>query len=442
MRTLLRRLRPHVRNLSVLTIGTVVAQLVPIIASPILSRLYSPADFGVWAVFVSLASILAATASAKYSAAVYLPDTLPETVHIARLSIYVSLSNCILAAAAAALLLLLWPESALTTSLGAMLLMVPIVSLAGSISETLSNFGIKEGKYAPAAWAGATRASATSASQVAMGLTGFGALGLQFGSCVGAVAQLPGLIRHYVAAGRSVPRSARAVVAAARRYNRFPKYEWAASLVYALMLTAVPLGLALLYSDDTVGQYALSMRTVSIPSALIGVSIGQLFYREIARRRDRPLVVRGLMDRLVIALAAASIVPFGIISLRGAELFIWVFGERWEQAGDFARAAMLYVWPQFIASPITTVFLVYARGRTRLVLQCGTLLLGGACFGASFVMGLSAYQLVLAYSACGGIMSLVTLALARRAIPTDSRSAGPSSAHTDDTIGDDPGAMR
>lgn len=61
------------KNVTTLFTGTVIAQAIPIAISPILSRLYSPDEFGVWALYVSLVMFFSVFSTGRYQFAIMLP---------------------------------------------------------------------------------------------------------------------------------------------------------------------------------------------------------------------------------------------------------------------------------------------------------------------------------------------------------------------------------
>src|SRR5512133_2862261 len=56
-----------VRNVFVLMSGTTIAMVVPIVASPVLTRLYTPEDYGVFALYVSIISAAAVIVEGGYT---------------------------------------------------------------------------------------------------------------------------------------------------------------------------------------------------------------------------------------------------------------------------------------------------------------------------------------------------------------------------------------
>jgi len=80
------------KNLLTLLTGSVIAQALPILFSPILTRIYTPEDFGLLAVFMSLTSIFGTIANARYEMAVLLPKKETEAINIVSLGTIISTS--------------------------------------------------------------------------------------------------------------------------------------------------------------------------------------------------------------------------------------------------------------------------------------------------------------------------------------------------------------
>ena len=86
---MLRKLIPqstYARNVITLMTGTAFAQALPIAVSPILTRLYSPAEFGVFAMYLAVASILGVLVTGRYELAILIPKQDRDAIHIAALS--------------------------------------------------------------------------------------------------------------------------------------------------------------------------------------------------------------------------------------------------------------------------------------------------------------------------------------------------------------------
>src|SRR5690606_7807845 len=78
------------KNVIILMTGTTVAQAIPITITPILTRMYSPEDFGVLALFVAITAILGSIANGRYELAIMLPDSDDDAINIAAMGMLIA----------------------------------------------------------------------------------------------------------------------------------------------------------------------------------------------------------------------------------------------------------------------------------------------------------------------------------------------------------------
>src|SRR5690606_28082706 len=75
------------RNILTLLTGSTLAQAIPIAITPILTRIYTPSDFGVFAIFLAITTILGSIANGRYELAIILPEKEGDAINIAVLGI-------------------------------------------------------------------------------------------------------------------------------------------------------------------------------------------------------------------------------------------------------------------------------------------------------------------------------------------------------------------
>ena len=75
------------QNISIVMSGTVIANVIPLVISPILTRLYSPSDFGLLSIFVAIASMLSVISAMRYDLAIVQPHNDKDAASIVVLSI-------------------------------------------------------------------------------------------------------------------------------------------------------------------------------------------------------------------------------------------------------------------------------------------------------------------------------------------------------------------
>ena len=85
------------RNVLILSSGTALAQLIPLIIAPFLSRIYSPEEFGRLALYLAITQILGSLATGRYELAILLPKEERKGVQLTLLSIFISVAVSLIA---------------------------------------------------------------------------------------------------------------------------------------------------------------------------------------------------------------------------------------------------------------------------------------------------------------------------------------------------------
>jgi len=84
------------RDILVLMVGTGLAQFIPVLVSPILTRVYDPSQFGIYSLYTSLNAILGTIICGRMEVAVVIPKEEEEARDIARISFYFSILTSVL----------------------------------------------------------------------------------------------------------------------------------------------------------------------------------------------------------------------------------------------------------------------------------------------------------------------------------------------------------
>ncbi len=123
--------------------------------------------------------------------------------------------------------------------------------------------------------------------------------------------------------------------------------------------------IAAFFGDIFLGFYALSFRVLSVPSAFIGTSVGEVFYQRatiLVQERQRIL---GFLLKTWISLALISFLPLLIIYVSGEQIIMFVFGEEWIISGTIAKLLAPLIFVSFISAP--TGKLLMALGEQKIM---------------------------------------------------------------------------
>jgi O-antigen/teichoic acid export membrane protein len=414
--------------------GTGAAQLVTIIASPVLSRIYSPSDFGIYSVAISIL-ILSVVTCLRYEFAIPLPK---DEVAAANLLGLALLANLGMSAATGAILLLFGPW--LLAAFGATVL-TPYVGLlvlaqAGAgILSALTNWAIRTKSFSAIAVNALSQSGIQSSVQIGMGLAGLGAPGLLLGTVAGTLAGCVVLanaaLRTHVEAFRRV--SWAGVRAVAVRYRRFPIFSSWSALLGQIGVQAPLLLLVAFYGTGVGGEYALAQRLCLLPVNLVAGSVGQVFIAEGARlARTQPDSLRRLFIRTTWTLTRIGVGPAIMIGVAAPFLIPVVFGQRWQQAGVFVAIMVPMYFFVFVLTSTGDILYVVERQGLQLAREIARVtLLGGSVLVAGEAH-LPPVGAVVALSGVGSLMYLLYGAITWRAIITHGLHPHPASLREDD----------
>ena len=345
------------RSVSVLAGGTAGGQAILVLAAPVLTRLYTPEDFGVFAIFAAMLAILGVLASLRYQLAIPLPGLDEDADQVLVLSLLVVVVMAVVAAVA----VLLFREHASVAlgipSLASYLWLLPIGLLFVGSHQVGVYWAVRVKSFPVLAKVSITQSLAT----VGVQLAGFSLgplaliLGQVFGQALGSASLL---IR---AIGSRMHLLARVtltdILKAAKRYRRLPLYSTWAGLFNAASHQLPAVFFAVLFSPSAAGLYLVAHRVLAMPLNMVGGAIAHVFFSKAseAHRNDAlaPLVA-DVHDKLAhIGMPVALILVFA-----GPSLFSWVFGESWREAGQFAQWMAPWLYLMFVSSPLSTLFFV------------------------------------------------------------------------------------
>lgn len=397
------------RPIGVLLSGTALAQAVPVLLSPVFSRLFPPEAFGAFAWAVSIVTIATLLASGAYDQAVNLPKERSEGMALVVAMLLGGAIAALLLATAGAI------EWRVRGRMEPRMWFVPLATGLTVAFNALSAWATREARFPLLVRARLGLGIGGALATLAAALGGWRETGLLLGNLCG-LALGCGLLGFAI--GREdatlfghIRRDT--LRAALREHRRCPMYLLPSTLLNTITNQLPVWFLGRLFGVATLGHYALMSRVLNVPVALASASVGDVFkqrvaaeYRETGQCR-RTFVVFGR------SLALAALGPTIVLIALGPDLFGWVFGPEWREAGQYARIfAVLFAF-RLTVSPLTYVVIVARKARLDLGLQVLCLVAALAAWGVGAATGSPATALgtfVVLYS----IVYLIYLAVSYR----------------------------
>jgi O-antigen/teichoic acid export membrane protein len=407
---------PFLKNVSTLAAGTIISQLILFISSPILTRLFSASDFGVLALFNSVAVMAAILTTGRYEFAVGLPEKNEKASNVVGLitilAFLVSLVYLVII-----IFLKNWAGEKLMHNefIGLpVVYLVPLMTYAIACFTAFQYWNQRFKSYRLIAIANSILIILGVILNIAFGLLGFKRFGLIYSLVLSQILAIGPVFFFFYKSGYFQIIKLKELLALAKEYKNFPKYMLVSDLSLTTSQQIVPVILTILFNSATVGLFALANRMLKVPGIVFTSSIGNVF------RNEAIDVIRisGNCEQLYLStlkkLIILAVPAFGFLAIFSPQLFTLAFGKNWAESGYFARLICIGMMFDFLATPLNTLFYVVNKQKLYMQLQFFNALFGILfIYLGNWIFG-SAYYSVLFFSINNAFFSLLSIFMSHR----------------------------
>ena len=382
------------QNVAILLVGTVMSQAIPIAISPILTRIYSPSDFGLFALYFSISMILSVFVTGRYEMAIMLPKDEVDAVDITKLSISITVIVSALLFVVIYIFKARIAEALKNKEIENWLLLLPVTVLVIGFYQSLNYLNSRHEQFKTLAFSRFARSINTSGFSLLMGFFKTGNNGFILGDSIGqAIAtvflffrssKLLNVFKNSIDINR--------MKMLAIRYKHFPLFNVPSGLLEKSSGQVPIILLANFFGNNFVGLFSLSQRVISAPSGIVARAFGDVFRQQATKEYVENGSCKNLFTKTFKKLFFLSILPFIVLFIYSPVIFEFVFGKEWRIAGEYAQLMTPMFFLQFFVSPLSNMFYVAEKQKLDFVIQfilflslCLGLYIGFHFFDSSFV---------------------------------------------------------
>jgi len=338
--------------------GATIAQAIPIIISPILTRIYTPEDFGLFALYMSFASLIALSATGRYELAIMLPRKEEDAANIVYLSIVITIFISLITLVVIFLFNKQIANLLGDDNLSKLLFLVPITVLLTGTYQTFNYWSIRKEQYRLLATNRVIQSTVAATSNLSIGLSGLTTNGLIVSSIIGQAISTSVLVKKVWKKDSSTIKKAKKIkiIALLRKYKKLPIFNLPNALIDGIRLSGINILIAKFFATATLGQFSLAWKMVQLPISLISGSLSQVFFQKLSKLEHKKLY--SFILKYIFKASLISSPLFLIIYYFSENIFIIAFGEKWEVAGKIASILSPWVFLNFITSPLSRVFII------------------------------------------------------------------------------------
>lgn len=339
-------------NTAKLSVSNIIMYVLPIVVTPILSRLYGPTAFGEWGIFSSFTSIVA-------------------------IVMFLSIDNIIVKAEEEELGNLL----VLCSGIGLMAIsilcvaftlfniydsvfcyMIIIYMLAYFVYTIVYNLNNRYGNYSKLAVSNVLQGATQAVARISLGVFFLGVInGLVCGTILAEIITSLFLCVCLIKIDTSkwTTVTMRGVKNLLVKYRKFPLYDAPSNLLAFSTLNLPIIILAGTYSKSSIGCFSIVLQLLLLPMSLVGSAMGKVYYQELCSAADDSLRIEKISESILNILLIISVIPMLLLCCGGDYLVVLFLGDSWTTAGHVALILSLWSFPVILTQPLLPLFRAY-----------------------------------------------------------------------------------
>jgi O-antigen/teichoic acid export membrane protein len=345
--------------------GRIIGQTIPILLTPLLTRLYSPAEFGVFAIFVAITAVLSLLANGRYNLAIMLPEKNESVLSLFALSVLINFIFCLLLL----IIILIFQTPLLELfnlkSSPEVLYLLPLGTFVIGFFEPLHYLAVRNRLFKVLSGNMIFQFTLIAILKIGFAFLAIGGLGLIMGHLIGYIAGISLftflLLRKNVFVGLRNSVAKAKLFNVANVYKKFPMYSLPADTLQAFSKEIPNLLINNFFGGAILGYFSLTQRVLASPITLISSAITDVFREKASGDLRQQGSCKNVFVKTFQKLFIFSILPFTLLFLFAPAIVPFVFGQEWAPAGEYIRIMTILFFLRFSIAPVSSV--LYLTGK-------------------------------------------------------------------------------
>ncbi|MCX8084450.1 MAG: oligosaccharide flippase family protein [Calditerrivibrio sp.] len=349
--------------------GTILSQFILLVVSPVLTRVYKPEDFGEYAFYLAVVTVLSVVVTGRYDLAVMIAENDEQSEAVALLSIFLSLLSGVFIL----VLGVVFVFAGFLKDFISLIVLGSIHLFFIGFYNTLYHRLNRAGHFKMISVVAVAQSMVIVVYQMLAGFLKPNSFNLILGSLLGVVvADIIILLKDSNVVG--ILRYKKELKTVALRYINFPKYDMWAGLFNTGFQQVPVMLVSSFFGAINAGFFSLTQRMLQMPVSLIAGSVLGAFRQKAIDEFKEKGECRDIFIKVLRFMAVVALLPTLIILFFGEEIFGFVFGNDWRISGFFAQILVISFFVRFITSPLTYMFYIAEKQHWNLLGQIAFIL--------------------------------------------------------------------
>jgi O-antigen/teichoic acid export membrane protein len=359
------------KNVATLISGATFVQVVAILIYFILSRIYTPEDFGVFGLYMSIISITGILATGKYEMAVLLPKKDNDALALLRLMGLISVGFSIF---------LLFPVVFLNKFIcrilnndviSVWLYFIPLSTLLVGLFQGMKVYSNRFKEYRIITAANVVQSLTNSAGKLAIGPLVAGPAGLVIGSVLGETTGAATFLWRFLKRQRGkrevIERSR--INDVAKKYNLFPRFNMIQSVINNFSGSLPIFVFSSFFTPAITGFFTMGYTIVYRPVNMVATAFYQVLSQRIIEKHNQGIRLYPDIKRFLHGLLKLVTIPFLLVALFAPAIFRIALGQEWEEAGKYTQIIIPWFFTTCLTMPLSFIPDMLMRQKKAMVLD-------------------------------------------------------------------------
>ena len=342
------------RNVLTLVSATGIAQAISLAVYPVLTRIYTPEEHGLFSLYLSIITIAAIVSTGKYELAIMIPKRERDGAGLTVLSIVLSLVFSLILLGFIAVFHNSIPQWFGNENLSQWLYFIPLSTFLVAVFQSLSYWFNRKSEYKTIAGANLIQSVFNSAVKLSTSkvlLSGGGLMtGAIAGPLIGALVYIGRLLKNGLSIFRPIKFSE--LKNLAKTHSFFPRFSMFHRLINNFSSSLPIFVFSLYFTADIVGYFGLGFMLINRPMNLFSNSFSKVLSQRVIANHNADKLVYSEIKKFVIRMGAIAVVPFIIIIAFAPWLVTFIFGDNWYEAGVYMQIFAPWLFMVFLSAPI------------------------------------------------------------------------------------------
>lgn len=358
------------KNVLTLISGTTIAQVISIGISPILSRMYSEVDFGLFASFSALVGFVSLLVGARYEGAILLPKKNEDAANLLAISLILNVFvSALFLIGVIGFVSIRYPNQ--EVELLNWYYLAPLFTMFTGFAQSINNWYNRKRQYKKIVYYRVSNSVLNSGGALTFGLSKTGFNGMILALIMSSVLSISLFlidIKNDVLEFRSAISWTR-MKQLAVEYKRFPLTNSIQSLSDAFQVFGIVYFIDYFFGKLILGVYSLSFRVLQMPMNFVGGAISQVFYQQASDTYNAGGDLQNLIRNTIKKSVLIAIPILIALLFFGPHLFAFIFGEKWYDAGVYAQLLSPWILLDFVRAPLSQVPIIIGRQNKLLLIS-------------------------------------------------------------------------